>query len=230
MLQLLNESRVASLIFDGVPTHSIDPPARDDQHVTINLSEDAAAEAFRHQQRATLRAATSIRNGAPRSMVVSTLRRSSWPPGFILIFDIKTSAADRTVLAGGPVALHVRLALPFWPERPRQIRRTIEDLLPALRTTVSPNLETAQRRQREAVRARYLDAAERMLRRDKAARSNHESAARELVQAGLFERRAKRDARSRHDELGFDGTVKDVASTDLISSADLRAVLVVRPR
>lgn len=232
MLELLTESRVAELIFDGAVPNPTDPPHQDDQHITLDLSLDAAAEAARHARRSRFRVTTLARaNDRHASVAVSTLRRSSVRAGFVLIFDIKTSAADRRVIARDSVAIHVALALPVWPRKRRQIRRTVNDFLPALRIAMSEKLEAAQRRQRDGIRNRHQQAADRMDRRDRAVQKNQESVARQLVQAGLFERRSRRAVVTDYDELGFDGLPAAAGgSSELISSADLRAVLLVRPR
>jgi hypothetical protein len=230
MIQLLSESRVAALIFDGVIPGSVEPPADGDRRLTLDLSEDAALEASRHERREVLRVARSGRTDPRcRRIAVSTLGRSSWPPGFVLLFDIQISSPDRTVIERSPLAVHVELTLPVWPARPREIRRLIEQLLPELRTAASSNLETAQQRRHDSVRGRYQDAAARLQWRSTAIQRNQESAARQLVQAGLFERRARRDPRPGRDELEF-GTVEDSSTSELVSSADLRAVLIVRPQ
>ena len=232
MLQLLTESRVAALIFDGgaVP-NPIDAAGQDNQHTSINLSEDADVEGCRHEQRQALRTAFPTRSDQrPGNIPVSTLRRSSWPPGCVLLFDIRASAVDRSVIASVPLAVHVELALPLWPHRRREIRKLIEDLLPALRAATAPNLEAPQRRQGDEIHVRYREAVERLQRRSTAIRRNHESVARQLVQGGLFERGQKREATAGRDELGFDDTSEDAASNELMSAADVRAVLIVRPR
>jgi hypothetical protein len=70
-----------------------------------------------------------------------------------------------------------------------------------------------------------------MSRRDRAMRRSQESVARQLVQGGLFERRPRRAVVARYDELAFGGSSTSASgSSELISSAELRAVLIVRPR
>jgi hypothetical protein len=231
MIQLLTESRVAALIFDGVTADVVDPPAEPDRQLTVDLSEDAVREASRHERREVLRGALSRPSHRRRGRIaVSTLARSSWPPGLVLVFDITIAAPDRSVIERSPIALHVDLALPFWPERPRDIKTLIEQLLPGLRAATAPHLETARQRQHARTRDRYQDAAARFQRRSTALRRNQESVARQLVQAGLFERRAKCETRPGRDELEFVGATEEAAPSELGSATDLRAVLIVRPR
>ena len=232
MLEWLTESRLGELIFDGAVPHPTDAPPQDDPHITVDLSLDAAVEASRHERRARFRV-TALAHADDRhgSVAVSTLRRSSWRPGFVLIFDIRTCAANRRVIARDSVAIHAALALPVWPRKRLQIRRTVNDLLPALRVALSEKVEAAQHRQRDSIRTRYQEAADRMSRRDRAIRRTQESVARQLVQAGLFERRSRRAVVAGYDELAFDGSSTAASgSSELISSAELRAVLMVRPK
>jgi superfamily II DNA or RNA helicase len=232
MLEWLTESRVAESIFDGAVPHPPDAPPQDDPHTTVDLSLDAAIEAARHERRARFRVSALLHaDGRRGSVAVTTLRRSSLQPGFVLMFDIRTSATNRRVIARDSVAIHAALALPVWPRKRLQIRRTVSDLLPALRVALSETLEAAQHRQRDGIRIRYQEAADRMSRRDRAMRRSQESVARQLVQAGLFERRPRRAVVARYDELASDGsTTAAGGSSELISSAELRAVLIVRPK
>jgi hypothetical protein len=231
MVRLLTESRVAALIFDGVAPSPMELPDRDDLQLTVDLSRDAEIEASRHRRREVLRVATLGRSERRRASIpVSTLGQSSLPAGLVLLFDIDTSASDRTVIERSTLAVHVEMALPSWPERPREITRSLEQLLPALRVVVSPILETAGHRQLQAIRYRYEEAAHRMHGRTVAIRQNQESVARRLVQAGLFERRARRDGPPEADGFELGGRTEETASNALTSSADLRAVLIVRPR
>jgi superfamily II DNA or RNA helicase len=231
MLELLTESRVAELVFDGAVPHPAGASG-DVAHFGLDLSEDALVEAARHERRsyvsATMRAQI---HGHREGIPVSLLRRSSLPAGFVLIFDIKTCAFDRSVIERAAAAIHVAIALPASPRTRRRIKTTTNDLLSALRAATAPALEALECRQRDALRDRYRKAAERMEHRAGAVRKAHESVARQLVQAGLFDRRPRREARHRHDVLERDGPANEtsIGVADLTSSADLRAVLIVTP-
>jgi superfamily II DNA or RNA helicase len=232
MLELLTESRVAELVFDGALPHPTGAASADVAHVRIDVSQDALAEAARHERRSYLCATKPAQIHVRREGIpVSVLRRSSWPEGFVLIFDIKTCAADRSVIERAAAAIHVAVALPGSPRTRRQIKTTTNDLLPALRAATAPALEALECRQRNALRDRYWQAAARVEHRGNTVRKAHESVARQLVQAGLFDRRPRRDAGHRHDVLELDNPADQasIGVADLSSSADLRAVLMVTP-
>ena len=232
MLELLTESRVAELVFDGAVPHPAGAASGDVAHSRLDLSQDALAEAARHERRSYVSATTRAPiHGHRERIPVSLLRRSSLPAGFVLIFDIKTCGSDRSVIERAAAAIHVAIALPASPRTRKRTKTTTNNLLPALRAATAPALEALECRQRDALRDRYRKAAERMEHRAGAVRKAHESVARQLVQAGLFDRRPRREAGHPRDVLELDSPENktSIGVADLSSSADLRAVLIVTP-
>lgn len=234
MLQLLTESRVAEAVFEGLPTDPPAEPVAAAPCVAVHLTGEANLEALRLQNRRTLasRARNTSAKHQRRATSVTVIRRSSLARGVVLIFDLKTAEPNGEMVERSLAAVHVVMTLPPWPQRPRQIGQRLSQFLPGLLRVVSPTLDQLGRRQLDAVRPRFLEAQGRARRRERAILNSRQSAARQLVQAGLFDRRAWRVARQ--DDAPREAcTVPRDASTaiaSLLSSASLRAVLVVSGR
>ena len=243
MLQLLTESRVAEAVFEGLSrdgtAHAASDRAIQTQTAPIDVTADAINEARRLQRRRDWVARKSDRLVTrPRPRIcISVMRRFALPPGAVLLFDLTTALkSGRRVMECIPTALHVELSLPRWPSRPTSIKHLIQQILPSLLATVSPTLDGLRRNQLERIRPALSEALARSNRRDQEIANRSDSAARRLVQAGLFDRRTTRfGAVSKREVSLRDQLVKQPAlgmnePAVLISSADLRAVLVLSPR
>jgi hypothetical protein len=239
MMQLLTESRVAEAVFEGLPRDLPEPIAVDVPRVTLNLAADGIDEAARiERHRALLASIPTLLAGRSRSAIDATvIRRSALTPGVVLLFDLKTNASDGDVIERAPVAIHVALDLLPWPRRPTLIRQQIEEILPSLLGAVSGTLADLGRRQLERVRPVFLQALGRSKRREQAIWTRRDRAARQLVQAGLFDRRALRAAAPR--EADPQGLLEQSRAQRLepgsepshvTASAELRGVLVVARR
>lgn len=244
MLELLTESRVAEAIFEGTPPDTLPVPTSDAPRVLVDLRAEATAEALRLQHRRTLMALSGQSAFQSRAAIpVTVLRRSSLQPGVILLFERRSTGSSNAIVERSHVVIHVALRLADdralaqdralwldpWPRRPAQIRLRVMELLPAILAAVSSTLGEVGRRQLESVRPRYVAALLNHGRRESGISKRHDSAARQLVQAGLFDRRAVRAsaARLRAADVFEEATHDASGHGGLTSSADLRAVLLV---
>jgi hypothetical protein len=234
MLELLTESRVAEAIFEGVPP---DVPVDSDASlpcVRVEMTFEAQSEALRLEHRRAVNAGTRLRDESVAATIpVATLRRSSLRPGVILLFEVETAPPDTGPLERSLECVYVPLRHLDWARRPALVRERLAAILPGLLAALAPTLEALQRRQLQAVQARYVEARHRALDRETATRRVLHSAARHLVQVGLFDRRTKR-----REEAGRVDAASSVEAHEdardravaLASSASLRAVLLVSRR
>ena len=163
--------------------------------VTMNLRAEAAAEASRLE---LLRRAARLRRqgrGAPMIPVARTTRATRrGDPALTIV--VTTTIRDRTgsTVEERTLALAGHLRGVCWPCRRAAVRRQLGPLLEQIQPAVVRRLSRHTRARLSAVRtmaANVLDAAER---REAAIEGSLESAALQLVQAGLFDRRALRNA------------------------------------
>ena len=236
LIELLTESRVASTIFEGRPPEpsrsSAAPPV-----VTPTLAADSIVDALRLQRlRAALRD-TAAASAASHAIAVATLRRWGLAPGVVLVFDVEViDPAANDILERAVAAVHVEVAGGVWPRRPVHLKTRIAEVLPAILRAAAPAVDDVAARRLSAVRPRFALAASRIAARERRVREETSSAARELVQAGLFERPWHRVAASRRET----GSSTARAAEQLhaqpgdtpspIASATLRALLVVSRR
>ena len=227
LMELLTESRVAEAIFEGRAPQPPRNPAPEPPVITVPLAAESIVEALRLQRlRAALRD-TATRERPPHAIAVATLRRSRLAPGVVLVFDvdlIEPGAND--VVERAVAAIHVEIAGSVWPRRPAHLKARIADSLPAILSAVAPVLDEVTAQRLNAVRPRFVLAAARAAARERRVRDEAASAARALVQAGLFERPWHRPAAPRRDAGGH---VADAVPPP-VASATLRALLVVSRR
>jgi superfamily II DNA or RNA helicase len=229
MVELFTESRVAELIFEGTAPDPARSPEQGPSYTVLDLSGEARSEAARLEHRSRLLAAVGRVSGH-RSVVVSTLRRSSLGAGCVLVFDVTTCAADGRVVSRHSVPVHAALRLPRWPRRHRQVRELVSRVLPALVAATSPFLDDEMQQQQQTVSTRHRETTDRLQHREIGMRRAQESVARQLVQAGLFEP-PQRNATPGRAALEFDeASDHPPIGDELRTSAQLRAVLVVTPR
>jgi hypothetical protein len=135
------------------------------------------------------------------------------------------------------VLLHVQLA-PHFPDSvpPERLRQLIASLTQAPDTALASLLDQRAGTMLDTVAALHLCVSERSVKREHAVAGARASAARQLVQTGLFERRSLRKAavRARENEAGREETADRLdalaAATSIRPDARLTAALLVRTR
>jgi hypothetical protein len=167
-------------------------------------------------------------------VTVVRLKRRAIPPGLVCVYLVSLGSHTGVLKYRHLICAHVG------PHRipdqssaagiRRAVTRWIEECEPAARAAISQAhagpLATAA-----AQHARALDE---LLRRDADIRAALPSAARELVQVGLFDRRALKGAEMRRRSVGalLEATEERLAaaarSSALVPSVELKAVLVLR--
>lgn len=191
LVSQLSESRIAARILGNIPTSSHgEATARGPRSlVTLDLREEAAAEAERLE---LLRRASRHARAAGKP-VVAAARAGGRPhlPHLPLTFVIETTIAERgeriedeTVAVSAAVAGRSR--------RRRLARGELAWLVERIGPQLSRRLVRRTARRLAVVRALHEKVRTAMLRREAAIDGALGSAARELVQAGLFDRQALR--------------------------------------
>lgn len=234
LLELLTESRIARAIFERTLPEVPEPGAEGISTAVIDLRAEAEAEVARLMRR---RQMLDLPDRLA-DIFISTLRRSSLPPGIILLFNLQVSTPLGDVVARRPAAVQVSLATSTWSRRRAHIERHLSELLPHVLAAVSPTIDALGRQYLASVQPLFNAANIHLQFRAQAILEACESAARQLVQIGLFDRRSVRAAaqqqaaRSVLQEVREDEqrTIAGWARPPLTAAASLRAVLVVSPR
>lgn len=234
----LTESRVAHLVLGGsepAPAESVGPghPAFTAAR-RLDLFEDAAVEAARlSAAREALSLAAAQPAATPRSAprIASSIRcrPSRLGPGLVLLYVISLTSAAGQEIHAEPLVLHVSLD---GPAAGRISARTLRDLVrtfsspahAAVRTHVATAVERAldfalpvHQRVCEALRERRLGA--------KRVRT---SAARQLVQAGLFDRQSSAVSTAGRADAEPEESGPRTSTDVLAVDVSLRAALRVR--
>ena len=234
MLQLLTESRVAEAVFEERQLDLRSEPEQSDPCVLIDLSAEGESEALRLRARRSLAMQSSgVRTRRGASIIpVAMLTRSALADGAILIVELKTSASGGEVAERSVAAVHVQTSPCVSSRKAEDLRLQLTRELPAILAATAPAIEQLGRRQLDEVRPRYVHNQARFETRARAISSVRDSAARRLIQAGLFDLRARpapgwptSGAHLDQDQLAADRHAQTLAT-----HADLRAVLLVRRR
>ncbi|MGB2715543.1 MAG: DEAD/DEAH box helicase [Vicinamibacterales bacterium] len=234
-LEWLTESRIAEAVFDGEPPRPDKTPTPRGACIPIDLHADAVIEARRLEgRRVLLGSRRSIRPTASRDIPCTAIYRSSLASGIVLIFELKVlhwrETVERTV-----VALHCRIDLRPWSRKVSHIRGCVSALLPQVLEIAVPAVARLVRKRAEAIHVQAHEAWARTHARARSLQQLHGSAARQLVQIGLFERRQPRAGDWVHRTSAPLGPDRLERQTDpdepaISSSANLRALLLIPPR
>ena len=235
LLEWLTESRMAEAVFEGELRHPDKPSGPRCACSSIDLHADALIEARRLEgRRVLLHNRRFIRPTESADIPCTAIYRSSLASGVVLIFDLKIlhrrETVERTV-----VALHCRIDLQPWSRKVSQIRGRVAGVLPQLLAIAAPKVTRLVRKRTEAVHLQAHEAWARTRARARSLQRLHESAARQLVQIGLFERRRPLAADPLHRTTALldpDGPQlqTDNDASGISSSAKLRALLLIPPR
>lgn len=234
-LAWLTESRIADAVFDGQRDWVNERSIRATAAVPIELVDDASVEAQRLEARRALarspKSSVGMRLG---EIPLTTTRRSSLAPGFVLLFELK-SVQSGEVLEQSVLALHWASVLDLASRKASDLRRRVSDVLDDMLPTALSMARTIGEARAEALRPRAEEACRRTRERARSVRQMHESTAHQLVQIGLFERQRRQTIESFQQTTAlFDGsgiaTTTEPVESKTTASADLRAVLLILPR
>lgn len=231
----LTESRMAEAVFAGELPQPGNAPTFPSCRSSIDLHADALAEARRLEARRVVAAnRTPIAPFRSGDISCAALHRSSLPPGVLLIVELNVlrwrEIVERTV-----VALHCRIDLQPWPRKVSHVRRRLAAMLPQVLASALPTASRLVQERSDVITVQADAAAARIRTRARSLQELHQSAARRLVQRGLFERRRHRVADPIQPAAVLPDANRPQGRTDpdapaVRSSARLRALLLVPPR
>jgi superfamily II DNA or RNA helicase len=187
---------------DGPPP--ADDPARPSSLVTMNLRDEAAAEAARLELLRRVRARWRPHPGGPPTLPGAGPDRAARLSGAPLTIVVTTTIRDRmgAPLEEETVAISGPLSGVRWRAPRGMVRRQLTILLDRIGPRLLRGLSGRTGSRLSAVRAMHRNVRRAVRQRETAIEGSLRSTARELVQAGLFDRLAHRDAAGRrHDQV-----------------------------
>jgi len=241
LLDSLTESAVSDLVMTGksLPQIHEGPPS---PTRTMELRAEAAAEVarletVRHWRSRSTEQCSRARRSEPVTVATIRSRKSSLNPGLVLVILLSLADPDgrRVHVEMSVVSIDREGWMPGRDARSlRQAVRTIDDLAHRSGTRLSGHI--AVELQGIASRVEPLRVAAQEVLRLREARLQHElpSAARQMVQAGLFDRRAivtTSRKRAVYDARIFEMTARLRTlerSTPLVAGVELAGILIVR--
>lgn len=164
--------------------------------MTMNLRDEAAAEAARLELLRRVKARWRPRPGGPATLPAACAGRAARSSRAALTLVVTTTIRDRmgAPLEEDTVAVSGLLTSVHWRAPRGAVRRQLAVLLEAIRPRLIRRLSGRARSRLSAVRAMHRHVRLAIRQREAAIEGSLRSAARELVQAGLFDRVALRDA------------------------------------
>jgi hypothetical protein len=239
MLDLLTESRVAELVLGGKNIEDLPTSTHSAPPMHVDLRDEARAEARRLQQHRTSN--TTMGQVPPSrrisaSLPIASLRRSCLEPGAVVIVDLAVRDGQGRVLHSEVVPIHASFNLKEDPHTAGVLRAHARRLLDTVARAAAPVLDAQASKRIAEVRPVHEAAISRQRQRENELAQAPPSAAQQLVQAGLFDRRAVRAAADReqvavalHEDTHRQ--VKSLSSAmGLTVSTDQRAILFIRRR
>ena len=198
LLDTLSESRVASAVMEGTPVQST-PVAFDAGTIlpAASIREESGLEAARLRDiRRTMAGKGRKCAGAARvAAAILPAKRQTLPPGLIRVYDLALSSRDGTIVHSELVVLHERVD-PGHLVSGTGVRHFM--MAAAADTTPAENAIPVLLHERiEGVIRSCRRASEALADREQIISLPVASAARQLVQGGLFSRRAVRASRER---------------------------------
>jgi hypothetical protein len=231
MIELLSESRVAAMVFEG---GAADPPpaSATSPVVPVDYSDEAYREAQRLLEQRRLAASLPPAVHGAAGLPVSMIRLPGLEPGVVLVFEATFTGPDGEVQERDLVAIHVKTRTLHWRASRRNFSGRLARVLPAFAAAARPVLRHRLQDGLQGVQPVLLAAGRRAHQREEELRTFGGSASRRLVQRGLFERRvnAVKTAQRTDDRCdpAEDGPIRDVAP--LSASSELVAVLIAVQR
>lgn len=241
MWRALSENRVAEAILEGKPPPRellTQAPARAST-APSSLDDEATAEVRRLEQRRQWLArldphTAGVLDGRWPSIVVSPTRSGTLPSGLLLVYATTVSGPDSMQLHGALVVIHVAIVHGHRIYRHRSVlRRTLRSLAGSPPAPLRELLATACDRAQRTAASIHARVHAQMQQRESDMRNLYVSAAEQIVQAGLFDRRSLRSAahrqRVRDSCLAAAACRAGVPGTDLEAETTLVAAVLVRP-
>jgi hypothetical protein len=242
ILHTLTEARLAESILEGTPLPAdlVFTARRTVSAAPRALESEAATEVRRLEQRrcslgATATCAATTSEDCPRTILVITPTGThDLTPGLSLIYATVVFGPDGLQLHGAPLLVRVEIG------RASRIYRRTSELRRSLRTLAERPPDAVRNvLEASAARARLEAAVVHERRRAQLQRRVADirrvcvSAATQLVQAGLFDRRSLRAvehrARVKDAQLSSLGDESDFAAAELVVDTSLVAAVLVRP-
>jgi ERCC4-related helicase len=237
LLDALAESRVAAAVMEGEP---LEPPA-----ATVNVdcarpgSELRAEASFEASRLAELRTWRSrARHHRTRAAIAATVlraRRGMLSPGVVGIYTLSLASRDGSVPHSELIVFHERGSVIASPRTPAELRELVRSFNTRAASVEQAILERTHGRIKE-VMDRCATASVALAERERAIATPRLSAARQLVQGGLFDQRARRAgaARARTAATLLEETEQHVdalmSQSHLTPALRLTAILVLADR
>lgn len=241
LLDLLTESRVAGAVMEGHPVDDAPAPTSGADAgfdaASANLRDEAAAEAARLRSHRGWQGDATAGTAARNVVVASAMRvrRGDLAPGVVCVYALSLISADNSVAHAELIAARAAMGVKNVPRTPNDVRRFVHWFVAAREAAVDDGISRTAAARSAAISMDIRRAIDALERRERAIAVTLPSTAQQLVQAGLFDRRAllARAARTRaageqHLEIrrALDGLA---GARDLSASLDLRAVLFAIP-
>jgi superfamily II DNA or RNA helicase len=248
LFDVLSESRVASAVMEGKPLKEEEKKEEESKGpVSLRtpaiaralpapaaLRDEAHVEAARlGEQRTSLSTPGTYRSSPGLVATAIRMRGTALPPGLLCIYTISLCSPDGVVVHRRVACGHEAWATSIFQRQAASVRRLAEDFLRQREAAVRAAVLAAYAGELDAaatIREAALDA---MAQREHAMAGARPAAARELVQAGLFDGRALRalEARRLVSATLLDASedrLRSLAeSRSLATTTELTAVLIV---
>jgi superfamily II DNA or RNA helicase len=243
LFDVLSESRVASAVMEGTPLKEEEPedpvfsraPAiARALPAPIALRDEAHVEAARlGEQRPWLSASGAHRSPPALAATAIRMRGTALPPGLLCIYTISLCSPDGVVVHRRVACGHEAWATSTFQRQAASVRQLAEGFLRQREGAVRAAVLAAYAGELDAAATSRVAALDAMAQREHAMASARPSAARELVQAGLFDGRALRllEARRLASATLLDASEDRLRSLaearSLATTTELTAVLIV---
>ena len=231
MIELLSESRVAAMVFEGrVP--DLLPPPPPPALTFLDYAHEAGIEAHRLLDERRLSPAQSAAPKGRSVLPVSMMRLHSFAPGLVLVFELRFTNVRSDVEHCEMVAIQLQTGTFRWRPSLADFRNRLAQTLPAFVAAARPAIVPLIQERMQRLQPSFETACRRMHQREEELQALDASAARRLVQKGLFERRGPLEPALPDAHNPRDGMVHRTVPGDVTLSAraELAAVLIAVPR
>jgi superfamily II DNA or RNA helicase len=233
----LTESRVAEMLIGGQPIERPETPAAARATGTNDYADAANAEVTRLLEHRRLARGRGRDRSRPDTCipVCLSLRSRKIATGVALIFVTTILDGSATIVHTEAVATHVPCAVPESLRRAGDIKRWARRLLHFVQPAAAAHALELARQRIGTVRPEYQRALAARRQREDDLSATLASAAVQLVQAGLFDRRAVRAVETRRRSTTAlreqaETAIENLENANrLTASAELRAILIIHP-
>ena len=242
LADVLTESRVAAAVMNGTPLEPSETSVRTDtppDHIispSPSLGEEAHAEARRiAQQRVWRSPSRKRRRGSGILTTVARLRADRIAPGLVCIHSVSLSSETGATQYRQLVCTHVTAPADPAHRSSSGVRSMVRAFIRDREPAVASAALAMHAELLGAATSQHAAAAARLTRRDSNINAAVPSAARELVQVGLFDSRALQAPGARRHARGTlltspqEPTAATARNSTLATRVELVAVLIVPP-